>query len=192
MKHLRPALAMTLLMTVLTGVLYPLAVTGLAQGLFPSQAGGSLVLRDRRPIGSSLIGQSFTSDRYFHGRPSAAGEGYDAASSSGANWGPTSKPLVQAISERAIAAAAQNPGTPVPLNLVTASASGLDPHLSPAAARFQIPRIARVRGLSESAVLKLVDEHVEHRTLGLFGEPRVNVLALNLALDALPGGTPEP
>lgn len=185
LTHLRPAATLLLLMTLLTGALYPLAMTGLAQALFPAQANGSLIERDGKLIGSSLIAQGFSGERYFHARPSAAGAGYDGASSSGSNYGPTSKALMTAIAERRAAAQVQNPRTPVPLALVTASGSGLDPHLSPGAAEFQIPRVAKSRGLGEAQVRALLAEQLEGRQFGLLGEPRVNVLQLNLALDAL-------
>lgn len=183
--HLRPAATMLLLMTLLTGVMYPLTTTGLAQALSPAQAGGSLIQRDGEVIGSSLIAQGFSGERYFHPRPSAAGAGFDGASSSGSNYGPTSKALMTALAERAAASQTQNPQTPVPLALVTASGSGLDPHLPPAAAAFQVPRIAAARGIPEAQVRALVDRHTQGRQFGLLGEPRVNVLRLNLALDAL-------
>lgn len=185
MNHLRPALMLTLLMTLLTAVIYPLTVTGLAQLLFPLQAHGSLIESDSKVIGSTLIAQGFSSERYFHPRPSAAGSGYDAAASSGSNYGPTSRALIAAMAERSQALAAGNPGTPIPLDLVTASASGLDPHISPAAAAFQARRVAGARGLAEVDVLDLIAAQTEDRSLGLLGEPRVNVLTLNLALDAL-------
>lgn len=195
LTHLRPAATLLLLMTLLTGAVYPLAMTGLAQALFPTQSGGSLIERQGQVIGSALIAQGFSGERYFHPRPSAAGAGYDGASSSGSNYGPTSKALMTAIAERTAAAQKQNPQAPVPLALVTASGSGLDPHLSPAAAEFQVPRVAKARGLSEVQVRARIAEHTKGRQFGLLGEPRVNVLQLNLALDALaevPAATTAP
>jgi K+-transporting ATPase ATPase C chain len=171
-------------MTLLTGVAYPLAVTGLGQVLFPRQAAGSLVLRGTDVVGSSLIAQGFAGEGYFWPRPSAAGKGYDAGASSGSNLGPTSKAMLDTARGRAESLQATAPGVPVPVELVTASGSGLDPHLSPAGAEYQIPRIARARGLPVDAIRELVAAHTEGRTLGVLGEPRVNVLELNLALDA--------
>ena len=192
-RILRPALTLTLLFTLLTGVLYPLATTGVAQLLFARQAHGSLVQRDGHVIGSELIAQGATSDRYFRPRPSAAGtQGYDASASGGSNLGPTSKALIAAIGERAAALHAENPARPVPLELVTSSGSGLDPHLSPVAASFQAPRVARARGLTVEQVQHEIDALAEPRALGLYGERRVNVLRLNLALDALPAPSPAP
>lgn len=186
LSQIRPALMMLVVMTLLTGLAYPLAVTGIARALFPVQANGSLVYgADGRIIGSALIGQTFASDRYFHGRPSAAGEGYDAANSSGSNLGPTSAKLIAAVKERASALGA-TPANPAPVDLVTASGSGLDPDISPAAAAFQAARVAAVRGLDPAAVTALVRQHTEAPTLGLLGGARVNVLELNLALDRLP------
>ena len=174
---------MTAMTTVLFGVVYPLAMTAGAQLLFPAQANGQLLVRNGQLIGSALIGQSFSSPAFFHGRPSAAGAGYDAASSSGSNLGPTNRKLVEAVSAAVTAERSGNASEPVPVDLVTSSASGLDPHISPAAAYFQVPRVARARGLAESDVRALVAAHVEGRQFGFLGEPRVNVLLINLALE---------
>jgi K+-transporting ATPase ATPase C chain len=183
-KNLIVAALMTVVTTLLLGVAYPLVVTGIAQALFPDKANGQLIERDGKIIGSRILGQSFSSPGYFHGRPSAAGTGYDAANSSGTNLGPTNGKLVDAVKASVEVARKENPSAPVPIDLVTSSASGLDPHISPAAAAFQVPRVARERRLSETDLQRLVDAHTVGRQFGLLGEPVVNVLELNLALDA--------
>ena len=183
-KQIYPAVAFTVVLTLLLGVAYPLVVTGLACVIFPAKAQGSLIEKDGKIVGSRLIGQPFTGPGYFHSRPSAAGSGYDGAASAGTQLGPTSQKLFETnVKTAADALREENPNLPIPVDLVTASASGLDPHISPAAAAFQIPRVARERAISEEEVRHLVREHTEGRQLGLLGEPRVNVLELNLALD---------
>ena len=185
---LRPALSLFVLLSAITGLAYPLAVTGIAGAVFPEQAAGSLILQDGKPVGSSLIGQNFSDPKHFWGRPSAtAPQPYNAAASSGSNQGPLNPALVDAVKGRVEALRAADPGNtaPIPTDLVSASASGLDPHISPAAALWQTGRVAKARGLPEAQIKALVDAHTEGRQWGLLGEARVNVLKLNLALDAL-------
>jgi len=188
MKTLKTAVLMLLFMTLLTGVAYPLVVTGLAQVFFPRQADGSIIYRNGRPVGSALIGQQFSGPAYFHGRPSDAGRGYDAADSGASNLGPTNKTLINQVAEAAARVRQENglpPGAPVPADLVTSSGSGLDPDISPAAAFLQVPRVAKTRHLPEDTVRRLVESHIEGPELGFLGDPRVNVLKLNLDLDKI-------
>jgi K+-transporting ATPase ATPase C chain len=197
LRQLRPAILLTILLTVIVGIIYPLATTGVAQALFPSQANGSLVYVNGKPVASRLIGQYWTQPQYFHGRPSATlnlqgtPAPYQANNSGGSNLGPTNSALIKTVQQRIADLKKENPdvppGTPIPADLVTASASGLDPDISVAAAYYQVPRVAKARGLSQAVVQHLVDQHVQGRFLGLFGEPRINVLELNMALDALLG-----
>jgi len=181
----KTAIRYTILMTILFGILYPLVITGIAGVMFPRQAAGSLIqMKDGKVIGSQLLAQSFTADRYFHPRPSAAGNGYDATSSGGSNLAQSNKQLVDRIQSAIDKLAKENPGKPVPIDLVTASGSGLDPDITPDAAYFQAPRVAKARGVSEERVRELIAQHTTQRQLLVLGEPRVNVLELNLALDA--------
>jgi K+-transporting ATPase ATPase C chain len=183
------AVKMTIVLTLVTGILYPVVMVGLAHLFFPTQANGSLIVRDGKVVGSSILGQNFSSSRYFHGRPSAAGDkGYDAANSSGSNLGPTNKTLIETVRSRASTLREHEPGInhgQIPVDLVTASGSGLDPEITPAGAEIQVPRVAKARGLTEDAVRSIVQTHTRGRGLGILGEPGVNVLQLNLALDDL-------
>lgn len=188
-KNLITAVLMTIATTILLGVIYPLVITGLAQIFFNDKANGQIITRNGEPIGSRIIAQPFTSAKYFHPRPSAAGNGFDAANSGGTNLASTNQKLIDRVRADAATLHQENPNQPVPVDLVTTSASGLDPEISPAAAEFQIPRIARQRGISESVLRELVQNHTSQRDFGLLGEPRVNVLELNLALDNL---SPKP
>ena len=182
-KNLVIAVLMTVATTILLGIVYPLVMTGMAQVIFPKQANGQLIRRTGQIVGSRIIGQGFTSPGYFHSRPSFAGNGYDAANSNGSQLGPTNRKLIDRVAGDVAKAQAENPGTPVPIDLVTGSASGLDPHITPAAAEFQLPRVAKSRGVPVDQIHRLVMKHTEGRQWGFLGEPRVNVLELNLDLD---------
>ena len=200
LREIRPAIVVLVALTLITGLVYPLAMTGIAQIVFPNQAQGSLIERDGKVVGSALIGQEFASDKYFHGRPSATtapdpkdstktvAAPYNAANSGGSNLGPSNKALIDRVQSDLDKLKRENPSAPVPIDLVTTSASGLDPDISPQAAYFQVPRVAKARNLAENQIRQLVSDHIADRFLGLLGEPRVNVLLLNLALDRLSAG----
>jgi K+-transporting ATPase ATPase C chain len=183
-KNLWISILMTVATTILFGVIYPLVVTGLAQLIFPHKANGQLIVRNGNAVGSSIIGQGFSAPGYFHSRPSAAGNGYDAGNSGGSNLGPTNQKLLDRVHADVVTAQAENPNVPVPIDLVTTSASGIDPHITPSAAEFQLARVANTRGISIEQLEALVAKHTEGRQIGMLGEPRVNVLELNLDLDA--------
>jgi potassium-transporting ATPase KdpC subunit len=197
LKEIRPAIVLVVILTLITGLVYPLAMTGIAEAIFPKQAQGSLVKVDGKVVGSALIGQEFTSDKYFHGRPSATTAPdpndpsktvpapYNAANSGGSNLGPTNKALIERVKGDVDKLKAENPSAPVPIDLVTTTGGGLDPHITPEGALFQVPRVAKARNLPEDRVRQLVNDHVEGRLFGVLGEPRVNVLALNMALDGI-------
>jgi K+-transporting ATPase ATPase C chain len=190
-KNIQIAVLMTVVTTVLLGIIYPLVVTALAQLLFRDKAYGQLIVQNGKTVGSRIIGQTFAGPGYFHSRPSAAGNGYDAANSGGSNFGPTNQKLIDRVNGDLARVQAENPGVPVPVDLITTSASGLDPDISPASAAFQVRRVASERKAAEADIVRLVSEHTEGRQLGLLGEPRVNVLELNLALDARYGTVAE-
>lgn len=185
-KNFITSVLMTIITTVLLGLVYPLVVTAIAQVLFPDKANGQLISRDGQMVGSRIIGQSFTGPGYFYSRPSAAGTGYDATNSAGTNLAPTNKKLIERVQVDVTSRESENPNSPVPIDLVTTSASGLDPHITPAAADFQVPRVARERHVGESALRSIVQRHTDQRQFGFLGEPRVNLLELNLELDRLP------